>query len=257
MRTIMTRFLAARFLALVPIFMIALWTGPGFAQYREEFRKELPLAANGIFSLSNVNGGVIVNAYDGATVMIQAVKEAPSADRMAELKIHIEASGERIQVDSEYPKVNGNGFSIKYEITIPKTVILNKIETVNGKIQITGMTSEVHFATVNGGGKVYGCSGRVEGETVNGGLQVEALPGQPLKEVDLKAVNGGIQLIAPDLNDVQVKAETVNGGITTEYPLEVRRGLGGKSLAGTLGNGSGRIHIETVNGGITISRNAS
>lgn len=242
---------------LLPMLLITLWTGTGLGQFKEEFRKELPLTADGRFSLSNVNGSVIIKAYEGPVVVIQAMKEAPSADRMAELKINISATLESIQVATEYPKGNSGRFSVQYEITMPKSVILNEIETVNGKIEITGMTSEVHFSTVNGGGKVTGCSGRVIGKTVNGGLQVEVTAGLPLVEVRLEAVNGGIRLVAPDLNDVQVKAETVNGGLQSEYPFEIRKGLVGKSMEGNLGNGSGKISMETVNGGIQLVKTAS
>ena len=239
------------------LLMIALLSVPCHAQVKEDFKQAFPIVPNGQFRLSNINGTVVIKAWEELRVQIIAVKEAPSADRMSELKIEIAATADSIEVETIYPQGKGSGFSVNYEVSLPKTVALQKINTVNGKIDITGMASEVHISTVNGDGKIIGCSGRVEGQTVNGGLQVVVGKGQILLEANLSTVNGSLRLIAPDLADARVQANTVNGSIQTDFPFEVKGKLVGKSMEGSLGNGSAGIKLKTVNGSIHLLKTTS
>lgn len=223
------------------------------AQFKEEFRKVLPLSPNGQFRLSNVNGEVVIRTWEQPSVQIIAIKEAASAELLAELKIEVRAVADSVEVETIYPKGVRNGnFSAKYNVTLPKTVVLKQIETVNGNVDIEGMSSEVRFQTVNGNGRLRGCSGRVDGQTVNGGLDVEALAGQNVADASLKTVNGSIKMTVPDLTDVRAEAETVNGSIQTDFPFEVKKHLVGKEMSGSLGSGKGKIQLETVNGSIRL-----
>lgn len=237
--------------------MLLIGSLPCYAQFKEEFRKELPLAANGRFSLSNINGKVIINAWEGPLAAITAVKEAPSQERMSELSIEIKQSPDRIDIETVYPKVQGQGFSVQYQISLPKTVIINQVRTVNGSVEVLGMTAEVQVSTVNGKVNIQGCSGRIKGETVNGSLNAELTPGLPLKEADLKTVNGSLTLMAGNLADMEVSAETLNGSLKSDYPFEIKKNLVGKSMRGTHGNGSTKVTLKTVNGSIHLNKSSS
>ena len=56
--------------------------------------------------------------------------------------------------------------------------------------------------------------------------------------------------------DVQVSADTLNGGISAgDFGLEVEKGFVGSDLNGSIGNGSARLNLDTVNGAIKIRSN--
>ena len=44
----------------------------------------------------------------------------------------------------------------------------------------------------------------------------------------------------------------MNGGITTDFPLQVQGKFMGKRIEGKLGNGGTRIEISNVNGAVRI-----
>lgn len=62
-------------------------------------------------------------------------------------------------------------------------------------------------------------------------------------------VNGGVEAL--DL-DGPVEVETVNGSITTDFPIVVRGRLTPRHLRGRIGQGGQPLRLETVNGSIRI-----
>jgi len=231
----------------------ALWARD--AREQEDFQQTFQLSANGVFSLSNVNGGVIIQAWDHATTEIRAVKRGPSKENMDLVKIDIRADANRIDVATIYPRGKNNlNVSVSYEVRLPKTVILRNVETVNGSVEVQGMTSEVTAETVNGSVKVLNSSGRVSATTVNGGITAELNRIDPEGDMKFETVNGSIKLILPEGAGADVAAETVNGSVSSDFPVTVRGKFGPKRMQGVLGQGGARIRMETVNGGINLAR---
>ena len=61
-----------------------------------------------------------------------------------------------------------------------------------------------------------------------------------------------VELITTGPGDV--RAETVNGRLSNDFGIEVKKGrYVGASMNGTIGGGGPRIDLETVNGSIHIS----
>ena len=58
--------------------------------------------------------------------------------------------------------------------------------------------------------------------------------------------------------NADIHASTVNGHISTDFPLTVRgRMVVGKSLQGTIGSGGHELKLNTVNGSIHLRQGAS
>ena len=72
--------------------------------------------------------------------------------------------------------------------------------------------------------------------------------------LELKTVNGGITLELPGDASADVTATTVNGDISTDFPLTVKGKFSKRSIAGTIGSGGRGLELATVNGGITIRK---
>lgn len=52
----------------------------------------------------------------------------------------------------------------------------------------------------------------------------------------------------------EVKAQTVNGDIRTDFPLTVQGRILRRRLSGTIGAGGRQLDLETVNGSIELRR---
>jgi DUF4097 and DUF4098 domain-containing protein YvlB len=66
--------------------------------------------------------------------------------------------------------------------------------------------------------------------------------------------SGGVTLRLPDGIDAEMEADSGNGGIDVDFPIQVmsqRRNY----LRGVMGDGRGRIEIDTGSGRIRIVRN--
>jgi DUF4097 and DUF4098 domain-containing protein YvlB len=73
--------------------------------------------------------------------------------------------------------------------------------------------------------------------------------------LDVRTVNGGINLALPSDLSAELEARAVNGGIRVDYPLTVSGLINSRrEIRGTIGAGGSRIRASATNGGITITR---
>ena len=70
-------------------------------------------------------------------------------------------------------------------------------------------------------------------------------------------VNGSIQVYLPENASASVNAESLNGSIKGgDFDLEVHKGrFIGRDMQGTIGDGSARLSLDTVNGSIRVAKN--
>ena len=61
-----------------------------------------------------------------------------------------------------------------------------------------------------------------------------------------------VKLGLPPSPNADVSVSTVNGGITTDFPLQVQGKFVGHHIDGKLGSGGTRIEISNVNGSVKI-----
>lgn len=227
----------------------------------EKFEKTYPLNANGRISVDNVNGSIVIEAWDKNEVKLEAVKIADSRERLSQVDVKIDSKPDYLRIETEFGhnrSWNCSGYcrlEVQYKLTVPRGAVLNEIETVNGSVTISNMTNFTKASAVNGTVKALNLRGTAEVETVNGTSEVsfDRLDGN--SKISLSTVNGRVNLLIPSDTDATIKAETVNGSISNEFSLPVRKGkYVGRDLYGKLGEGSVRINLESVNGGLNIKR---
>jgi len=224
------------------------------AALTEELHKTYPLDADGRVSLKNVNGAVHITAWDRNEVQVDAVKRAQTKQALDEASIVIDSSSGSISIRTRYPEENHrrDHASVEYTLKVPKRSRLSAIESVNGGVDVTGVTGDAKISSVNGSVKASGLAGDANLTTVNG--QVEANFDRAEGSITLNTVNGGIALSLPPRTNAEITAHTVHGRITNDFGIPMPNGLKiGGSLSGRIGSGSGgRIKVNTVNGGIRI-----
>jgi len=222
----------------------------------EEFHRTVPLSANGRVSLGNVNGNVTITGWERNEVQIDAVKKADSQQKLEEAKIEVDAGSDYVRIRTRYPEhhTNNNPATVTYELHVPRSARLDSIDLVNGSLEISQVSGEVRSSLVNGSTKIHDLAGRAHLSSVNGTIAANYRTLDNVSDIELKSVNGSVQLGLPSAPNADVTVSNVNGGISTDFPLTVQGKFMGRHIDGRLGNGGTRIEISNVNGSVHIGQ---
>lgn len=257
-------------IAVAALAFVTLASAPAVAQREDTFRWSGELAAGKTLEVRGLNGEVQARPSSGRTVEIVAVKRGDDDDPTA-VDIEVVEGTDGIEVCAVYPGKRGarnstcghdhddqdywedNDVVIDFTIAVPAGVAFDG-STVNGGIDVSGLTSDVSVATVNGGIEVAS-TGTVEAMTVNGSIDASMGAATWAGTLEFKTVNGSIHVSLPTGVAASVSAETLNGDFASDFPLTVEAGeWGPKHVSGSIGSGGGRLELETVNGEIEIRK---
>ncbi len=142
----------------------------------ERFEQTYPLTANGRVAVSNVNGSIIVNAWDRNEVKLVAVKTADSKERLSDVEIKIDARADSLTVETSYDnwKNRSDGdrwrsgkLQVDFELSVPRGAMLNEIETVNGSVTVADFSNYTKISAVNGNVKATNLRGTANLSTVS------------------------------------------------------------------------------------------
>jgi hypothetical protein len=230
----------------------------------EKFDKTYPLNSNGRVSLSNVNGSVVVEAWDRNEVKVEYTKIASTKERLAEVEVRIDSRADYLEIETDYDswksrsgddwKRNGK-LQVEFRLMVPRTAFLNEIETVNGSVTASNFTNLTKISAVNGSVTGTNLRGTVNLETVNGEVFADFDRLESGNKITLSTVNGRVNLTIPSDANATINADTLNGNISNDLGLPVRKGkYVGRDLYGRIGTGDVRIKLDSVNGGLTIRR---
>lgn len=265
--------------------VLLLGTAAGAETLTEKLDRTVPLQPGSQVQLSNVNGGVTLEAWDRDEVRIEAEKKvkAGNADTarkyMSQLKIDITQGAGGLKIDTRYPRRESGLFDwmfgkdvnadVTYRLHVPRRAALHVV-TVNGGVSAVGTRGKAHLETTNGGLSVKDVQGDMVMETVNGGIDVQRsagalraestngaieadLTGLPADgELHLSTTNGGISIRLPRDARLSIDAGTTNGRVRSDLPIEGGQ-PGKRSLRGDLNGGGGRLYAQTTNGSIEIN----
>ena len=220
--------------------------------------------------IKNINGGVEVLRSPNNKVEVTAEKRwrrgDPSYVRIEQKRIdddvlicalwgeesRCDESGIRSERKSKWD--NRNDISVQFVVRVPEGVRVD-LNTVNGSLEVTGVTTEVRARTVNGSITARSAGGPVRASTVNGSINVSMGSVRSSEDLEYETVNGAITIELPASFGAQLELSTVNGRVTTEFPITVSGTLSPKRLRGTVGDGSTRLRASTVNGSVTLRKN--
>lgn len=142
----------------------------------------------------------------------------------------------------------------------------------NGRVRVAGTAGEVDAASGNGEVTVDNVRGPVSANSGNGDVRVSAVQGPVsarsgngdllVRMTELRAAgdmefttgNGRIEVTVPDGFNADIDANTGNGGIRTDFPIQVSGRISKTRLRGTIGQGGRRLRLVTGNGEIELRR---
>ncbi|PYT00399.1 MAG: hypothetical protein DMF63_07460 [Acidobacteria bacterium] len=230
----------------------------------EKFEKSYPLSKNGNVSVSNVNGSITIEAWDRDEVKLEATKTADSKESLADVDIKVDATADSFHVEAEYKSWKWNDkrnenrsrkLEVDFKLWVPRAAVLNEIETVNGSATVSNFTNITKISAVNGNVTATNLRGAANLSTVNGTVTADFDRVEGASRIDLNTVNGQVSLMIPSDVNATVKANSLNGNITNDFGLPVRKGqYVGRDLRGRIGTGEALIKLNSVNGRLSIGR---
>ena len=243
----------------------------------ESFSFQINIDQQNRLTLSGINGSVEVTGSTANTgqVEIRGEKSVESDSRgdaeaaLRNLSVGIDETADSINVRTEQPKnTGGRNYLVHYHITLPRDwqvdvdhlngeVVLKNIgnnltaRNENGNMSLIAVEGTTQVELTNGNIDLHDLSGSVHATLINGNIDadVEMAPGG---SIELGIINGNVSLDIPKNISASFSAQTKNGGINLNNLSLQNSSTGNNLVTGTLGDGSGKIVLGTVNGSITV-----
>jgi DUF4097 and DUF4098 domain-containing protein YvlB len=262
---------------------------PGSGMVQEEFHGEYTLPPGATLQVSNLNGNIAISGSPDQTLVVNAVKSSQYGQ--AELdKVTIEVQNSSTAMVATRVGIPGARVSVRYEILVPGTVLVERVDTTNGNIDASGITGDAVVGTTNGNldlsdwagtlsagstngnivvhdigninslhttnGQISGTIGYVTGDpatisTSNGAVTLE-MDRDLSSPLSVISSNSPVTVTIPKIFNANVDLSTTNGQILLEG-VTLTGGSGiGRQQAGILGNGGPQLKVTTTNGNIIL-----
>jgi len=220
--------------------------------------RELTFASAGSLTVdASPNGGIKVEGAQRYDIQMRArvVATAMTEDRARQIAsaVRIQPNGDRLEADGPRGLGQREGWHVSYELSVPTQMNLS-LKSTNGGLGIRDVEGHIEFVTTNGGVKLANIAGDVRGRTTNGGVDIE-LDGATWRGegLDVQTSNGGVKLSIPDDYSAHLQVGTTNGGMHSDFPMNVKGRLD-RDIDATLGGGGAPIRVRTSNGGVRITK---
>ena len=219
--------------------------------------------------IKGVNGNIRAQPSTSGQIEVEAVKSARRSDP-DEVRVEVIQNAGGVTICAVYPapanrapnrcaqgdrwnsNTRDNDVKVDFIVRVPTGTPLDA-RTVNGGVTLNGMTADVKAQTVNGSVRVE-TTGVAEAQTVNGSINVSMGRADWDDILAFQTVNGQITIELPNEVNAEVRATTVSGSISTDYPLALRGKFGPQRITGTIGRGGRAMSLSTVNGDIEIRK---
>jgi len=219
---------------------------------KADFQQTYSLSANGRVVIQNLYGDVRITAWDRDEVLVQAIKKSKDPRQLEDAHIVVDSSNGLLSIHTQYAGADAeHPASVEYRIMVPRTANLENVKLINGGLSISGLEGSIKASSVNGSIKAERLGGQADLSTVNGHLGADFNHIGRAGSISLSSVNGPIRLSIPGGASAQLFAHNLSGGIESDFG-RVSRVSGGHRLRTTVRRGGAQIHLNNVNGGISI-----
>ena len=228
----------------------------------QDFAWNGTLKAGQTLEVRGINGSIRARPSEGREARVRAKKSGRKSDP-DEVKIEVEQTEDGVRICARYPRPDGslndclsqntrnNDVEVDFRLDVPAGVHV-VTNTVNGEVEVDGVSGDVRASTVNGSVEVT-TTGKAEAQTVNGGIHARIGSKQWTGELAFETVNGSVIVTLPEGVNTDVMASTVNGEISSDFEMSVSGRISSRKLRGVIGKGGGgKIMLSTVNGGIEL-----
>ncbi|MBL8238739.1 MAG: DUF4097 family beta strand repeat protein [Bryobacterales bacterium] len=180
--------------------------------------------------LENYNGAVEISSWEQSKIEIDGARFANSRERLQQVKIDISRGADSVNIRTVPPLDRGGNSGARYQIRVPKQMVLELVKSTNGSLRLTGTDGNATLRTTNGSVRVSAVNGTVSANSTNGTIELVDLNGP----ATARTTNGRIKL---DGIQGSMDASTTNGSIVA---------------AMTRSTDDRKMHFSTTNGSIEL-----
>jgi hypothetical protein len=214
-----------------------------------------------------INGDVFAEGYDGPDVEIVA-NVADESGVVTPVNVQVVESDKGVTVCTTYigpdpdrqgkcvgeiaSETDKKGARVNFTVRVPKGVGLIG-RTVNGAVQAENLDADVEAYTVNGKIRIS-TTGSAQARTINGSIFASLSNPFWRQRREFSTVNGSITLNLPAQFSTQVRAETINGRVSTAFRLRNPARHDDRVVEGAIGCGGAGLKLKTVNGSIQLNK---
>jgi len=261
--------------------LVLLTTGWDAGAQPADFSWTGAIAPGKTIEIKGVNGSVHAELATGGQVEVVAQKRARRSDP-ASVSVQVVQDNGSVTICAVYPtpearsnrrgrddgpnecrpgdaghmNTDSNDVSVDFTVKVPAGVRFVG-RNINGAVEARSLQSDADVSSVNGRVSVA-TTGVARAETVNGAIDASLGSAVWTEPLEFRTVNGSIDVKLPPGIDANVKADTLNGGFSSEFPLSITSSYGrGRRITGTIGNGGRDLELHTVNGSIRLSSAAT
>ena len=247
------------------------------SKYEITVNMSAPLAAGSSFAAKTHNGAITIAGREEtgcdltATIIGWASTDEKAKGLAEKTKVSLKTDGDKLTVVINRPTLIPNqSVTVNLDAKVPNetnpyftthngavtiTDIKGKVDatTHNGRIKTSNVSNHTKLKTHNGGVTCEQISGDAWISTHNGSINVSYAKDAPgTCEIVMTTHNGSINLKTPPDISAAVNLSTHNGSIKTALPITLIGTLSKNKINGKIGDGLGKLKLETHNGSIKI-----
>lgn len=204
------------------------------------------------------NGDITVNGDPAVTeialraeMSVRGYSQAEADANLHLLEVGREETAGLLKIWGKYPsgELNNRSPGFRFTMKVPQRLALQLVSH-NGDLNVQGTEGTARFETHNGdiGGSLQ--TNQVVATTHNGDVVLK-LAGAGALDGEVTSHNGDIELTLAEGFGTRLAASTHNGRVTPPARI-AEASVGKRSLAGSLGDGKGRLVVESHNGNVTF-----
>jgi hypothetical protein len=235
----------------------------------ETVQRTFNLPAGHPVVLQNLNGSVAVTGWDGDQVRVVAVKTARAASEsrayayLRQVQVQVVDRDGKMMITTRTPGEDGGlrGWitctgvegEVAYQLSVPRGASVAAV-TVNGNVEVTGMTAPLRAGSTNGNVTLLELHGPVEASSVNGNIHVDLRTAGLRQGMELSTVNGNIVLYTRPELQAYLDARTANGSVGSDLTFQVAGTRSRSRIVGSLNGGTTKLVLRSTNGSIWLRR---
>jgi DUF4097 and DUF4098 domain-containing protein YvlB len=176
----------------------------------------------GALSFRNSAGSVRIHGSDDGSmkVKLKAIKKAWNAEQLNAIAVRGSVQTKSVSIETSFPpektwRFSKRSGSVDYDITLPGTARISRLELGNGNVLIEGMRGDVRADLVNGEMTARNCLGNIQVSVANGGFDLfyEKWEQGPFT-AEARIISGNARAFLPRKASFHLLAETANGNVS-------------------------------------------
>ncbi len=220
---------------------------PAMLSAQSEIERVVEARPDGLVTISNVAGSVVVTGWDRAEVEVTG-----SLGRGVE-ELVVESRGRSVEIEVDLERrTHGRDGNADLEIRVPRGSELD-VEVVSAEVEISEVSGEVTVESVSGSITIEGAPKELDVESVSGAIDIDVDGEAEVRQVVAESVSGEIRLRGAMR---EIEAESVSGEIDIEAgeiaQAELSTTSGYIEVRGALAAGA-EIEIESHSGSVELS----